>query len=179
MLEETEVAGAQPDRDLVAPSTKAFEDRYGVAVQSDLDELDTLLASSSGRKKLMQVAQQLFCPENVAFFDAYHELAELETAEERVEAAKELIDRFFCPRHARGAQRGAQDAHDDGRRARAARARSDARRKGQRCVWQSPRGGAGDGGPDSVAAVQDARRRAAQAPSRRLSFQRMKANRFV
>jgi len=97
MLEETEVAGAQPDRDLVAPSTKAFEDRYGVAVQSDLDELDTLLASSSGRKKLMQVAQQLFCPENVAFFDAYHELAELETAEERVEAAKELIDRFFVP----------------------------------------------------------------------------------
>jgi glycine cleavage system pyridoxal-binding protein P len=45
----------------------------------------------------MLVAQQLYCPENLAFFDAYHAVAESATAQERVEAAKELIDRFFVP----------------------------------------------------------------------------------
>jgi hypothetical protein len=82
---ETAVLFAGQDLDLVAPSTKAFQERYGVSVQSkaigargdcscffslflavfrdltnttgDLDELDSLLATESGRKKVRRALQ--------------------------------------------------------------------------------------------------------------------------
>ena len=54
------------------------------------------MARLTGRQ-LMSVAQQLFCPENVSFFDAFYGLSACPTAAERVQGAKELIERFFMP----------------------------------------------------------------------------------